>query len=102
FAHPSRDAPGITDYKRIIGHIFSDHRSRSDESVFPDRIAADYSCISANARAALNKGLLIFIPAYHCASRVYHIREDHRWTAENILFEDHTSIDRDVVLDLHI
>src|SRR5207247_2374846 len=56
----------------------------------------------ADRAASLDEGLTVLVFAGDVGARVQHIGEDAGRPAEHVVFEHHTFVDRDVVLNLHV
>lgn len=99
FAHPPALAGRVAGHEGVVGNVFGDHSACADEGVTPDGVAADDCAVGA-------KGCSFF---YQCWSHLIHfadfrswvddVGKNHRWAAEDTIFEDDTFINADVVLD---
>jgi hypothetical protein len=79
-----------------------DHGSRANECVLADRNSADDRGVCSKRCAALNQGALIFRFPVYVAARSDHIRKNHRWPTENVVFQFHTRVQGDVVLNFDV
>src|SRR5262245_18718465 len=101
-AHPT-PAPGRhPQHQRMVGHIAAHYCARANKGVASDRGPADDSSISTDGCPAPHQRAQILVMANDLRAGIDHIRKYTGRTAENIIFQLHTSIDRDIVLDLDI
>src|SRR6185369_14459228 len=75
---------------------------RADKRVPADGVTAYHRRIRAERGAAADRRRPVLVFSRYVAARVHHVREHHRRTAEHVVFEDHTGVDRHVVLNLDV
>ena len=78
-----------------------DHRAGGHKTILAQRDAADDGCICPNGGASFDKGSLVLVLAFDVAAWIDHICEDHRRSAEDVIFKFHTGVHGDVILDLY-
>src|ERR1700722_8415372 len=88
-------------HKRIVWNVLCDDGSSGHKAVPAQYDTADNSRIRSNGCPLSHKGSFVLILPFYVTAWIDHIRKDHRWPAENIVFKLHSSINRDVILDLH-
>ena len=93
---------GHPQHKRIVGHITPHHCPRPNKGIAPNRRATDNRGIGTNRRPASHQGPRILLTAPDLGAWVDHIRKDTRRPTEDIVFEFHPRVDRDVILDLDV
>lgn len=101
-AHPAQLLSGVANDDRERRYIVRYHRTRADEGIFADVVAANHGGIGTDGGTAPHSRGRIFIPATHLATRVDDIGEHHRRAEENIILAHHSGVNRHVVLHLHV
>jgi len=59
-------------------------------------------CIRTDGSTFFNQGFIILALSYYGTSRVFYIRKNHGWSQENLIFTDHSLVDRYIVLYFNI
>src|SRR3954464_2147756 len=101
-AHPADAARRHSHHQRVGGHIPGDHAPGADERVLVERDTADHGRIRADGRALSHQRALVFVLARHVTARIDHVGEHHRRPTKHVVFEHHTLVHRDVVLNLDV
>ena len=101
-AHPTDIAGGIAKHQGVIGYIPRDHCSGADEGIAADGDAADDGGIGADGRAPAHPGWPQLIHLSYFCPGIVDVGKDHTRSAEDIVFQGDTIVDRDVVLDLDV
>src|SRR5689334_990065 len=102
FTHPADLFARVAYYQRIGRNRFCNHSTRPNESIFPDFVSANNGGICPDARSFSYERPQIFMFATHRTSRVDDVGKYHRWSEENIIFADHSFIDRNIILYANI
>ena len=97
-AHPADLSGGIADHQGMVGNIFCDDCTGADECIRADGVSANDGAVGAHGSAFLNKRGAHLIHLADFRTRVVDIGKDHRWPAENAVFQGYAFIDADVVL----
>src|ERR1043166_256973 len=100
--HPAALHRRHPQHKRIVRHIPPHHRSRANEGIAPNRRPTDNGGIGPNRGPAAPHGARILIVPHDLCPGVHDIRKDTRRPTEDIVFEFHPRINRDVVLNLDV
>lgn len=101
-AHPANPTRGDSDHKRVIRHVMRDHSTGAYERISPDRDPADNRRVRTERCSALNERALIFRTPVYVAPGSDHIGEDHRWSAEHVVFQLDAAVERYIVLNFYI
>src|SRR5579872_2851471 len=100
-AHPPGLSGGQSRHQSVVRNVVSHDGTCSDKGITSKCDPANNRCVRSNGRSLFHQGLLILVSANNVAPRIYHIRKNHRWATKDVIFEFHTRIDRNIVLDLH-
>ena len=98
-AHPTDDPSGVSRNQRKMRHVLCHHRPGTDKGISPDGNTAHDGTVGAESRTSANQGRTQFIHAPDFATRIKHVGEDHRRSAEHVIIESHAFINGDVILD---
>lgn len=101
-AYPSTNLCRIPINESKIRNVARDHASGADKRVPADHNPAHDRAISPERSPAPYHGGAILVSAAHMAPRIHDVREDHRWSAEHIVFENATRIHGNIVLNFHV
>ena len=103
-ANPTPDFSRIAINYRMIGDIFSHHRTGADQGVTADGDPADNGSIGPDASPLLDQRRKIIVRriAGISAAGGLHVGKDHARPTENIVFENDPFVDADIVLYLHV
>lgn len=97
--HPPRDPAWVAHDERMIRYIFVHDRSCPDECISPDRNPAQNGRIGSQCGSSLDKRWSQLVHPWNLAPGIKDVRENHRWPAEDMIFERDTFIDRHIILD---
>src|SRR5262249_45060450 len=101
-ANPAHALRWNANHQGVVGNIARDHCAGSNEAVPAQGRAANDGGIGPDRRALLHQCLAILILARDMTARIDDVREDHRRTAKDVIFQFHTCVYGDVVLNLYI
>src|SRR5215469_15399873 len=85
-AHPAVLPRGVSIDQSVIGDIVGHHRTGAYESIKADGGSTNHCGIGAERRALADQRGLVFTSANNVASRVHYVGEDHRGSAEYVVF----------------
>src|SRR5207248_4381607 len=95
-AHPSLSHGGHTRHQRVVWNVSADERPGRDESKAADRRTANDRGVCTDRRAALDERRPVFVFAHDLRSWIRDVGEDTGWTAEDIVLERHSRIQRHI------
>ena len=101
-AHPSMLTSGHTEHEGIVGDIPAYHSAGTDEGVATDRPTADDCGIGTDGGTAPDERALVQRMAVDLGAGVDDIGEDTGRTQEDIILDDDTGVDGNVVLYLDV
>src|SRR5262249_40042939 len=101
-AHPSNPSSRNANHQPERGNVRRYYCPGTDERVFADRHSADDGRVGSDARSAPDQRGRVFALPGDVTAGVEHVGEDAGRSAEDIVFQRHAFVDRDVVLDLHV
>ena len=84
----------------MAGDIFCDHGTGADEGIFPDGMPADDGAVGPQGGAFLDEAWADLVHLRNFGPGVVNVREYHRRSAEDAVFQGNAFIDADIVLDL--
>jgi len=96
------DASRIPISQSVVGDVFRDHGSSTNEGVLADSVVTDDCDIGTNGSTFLDQRWFKSIFAGNATSRINHIGKHARRTAEDIILQRYPFEDRDIVFDLHV
>src|SRR6185312_7590117 len=101
-AYPTHSSCRHADHQRVWRNVLRHDCSRANETELSQRGAADDRRVGSDGRTALHESCAVFVLPRHVAARIDDVGEHHRRPAEHVIFERHTFVDGNVVLDLHV
>ena len=100
FAHPANLFRRIAHHKGMVVDIFCHHSSGADEGVTANCVAADDRAVGPQGGAFFDKGGTDLVHLGDFRPGVVDIGKNHRWAAENAVFQGDAFVNAHVVLDL--
>ncbi len=101
-AHPADMAGWYASHQSIGFHVAIDDCSGGNKGVFADGCATDDRAVGAYRCSTFDQRVAILVFAIDRRTRIVNIGEDHARAAENVIFQVHVVVDRDIVLDLDV
>ena len=101
-AHPSDLAGRIAYHQRVSRYIFGHHTACTHKSVGPQSDPTNDRRIGTDTHTSLQYRRLVFVLASYARAGIDHIGKYGTGTYKNIVFTDHSFVEADVVLHLHI
>src|SRR5262249_7462343 len=98
--HPPYDSAWVPHNQSEVRYVFCYHSASTDKSVHTDCDSANNRTICSQRCSFTNQGRLKLIHPPYLTSRINHIGEHHGRTTKHIVFQGHTLVDGNVVLDL--
>lgn len=97
-AHPALNASGNANSQGKVGKVFGYNRAGCDKCKAADFNSANYRGVSAKTCAGAYKSFLKFIFTRNMCSRIDHVGENNRRSAEDVIAKFDEVINRDIVL----
>lgn len=101
-AYPPVQFGRITVNQRIVRDIASDNGTRADEAVGTQCGSAHNRCVGTDASALSDKRRFVFVLTWYMRSWIYDIREDSRWSAKYVVFENDTGVYGNIILNFDV
>ena len=92
-------AGGVADHQGVIGDVFCDDCTGTDEGVLADGVATDDGAVGAERCAFFYEGGADLVHLADFRAWIVDVGKDHRGATEDAVFQCDTFIDGDVVLD---
>src|SRR5215472_18468142 len=101
-AHPSDLAARVPENQREVGNILGNHGTCPNKCVPSNCDSADDSRVSSDAATTLESCGLIQRMPVNLGSGITHICEHTGWSQEHVIFDDNSSIDGHIILNLDV
>ena len=101
-AYPTDLASGITGNQSEVFDWFGNHRTCTDEAIFPEFVAANNSRVGADTGTLADEGGDVLIAPHDGRPRIIDVGENHRRAEKDVIFTDNACVDADIVLHLHV
>src|SRR5690242_3705836 len=101
-AHPADAPSGNTGHERVRQDVPNHGCPGGDESVVTDGDTAHDGGIRAHSGPALDQCALVFGATHHMAARIGDVGEHHRRSAKDVIFQDYSGINGNIVLNFYV
>src|SRR5665648_1105045 len=102
FTHPASSTGRISNHQGIIRNVPGNHSACTNKGISSDTYPANNGRVGSDSRTFLHQRWFVLILPDNCASGVDHIGENRRWPQKNIVFTNHSGINRNVVLNFNV
>jgi len=74
----------------------------ANEAVTPECQTADHGCVGADAGSPHDQCSFVFVLPWHAAARVYYVGKHCRGSAKDVILEDDSRVDGDIILNFYV